>query len=337
LLTQASYSYDAAGNRTDGAAAIATGNRLARFNGDSLQYDLDGNLIRRFRIADSTVFNQRLYWSSAGQLDSARTVRAGALQVARFGYDGEGRRVRKAVGASTTYYIYSGAHVVAEYDSAAGTLQRRYTYYPGSDQPHSVAIGTNLYYFVGDGKGNVQGLIRNVDAGVMTTYRYTPFGETDSVYESGVTNNIRFAGRELDPETGLYYNRARYYDPQLGRFISEDPARKAAANAYTYANNDAVNGRDPSGNWCQIRQDMASAHPRATNSQGNDGDEDVWGAAVDVAPPDPSSAATSTDSGEGVLVCEDLTAADLWFIASFLGGAGGSNAYSALAAAVGFG
>jgi RHS repeat-associated protein len=59
------------------------------------------------------------------------------------------------------------------------------------------------------------------------------------------------AGREYDQETKLYYMRARYYDPQLGRFLSEDPAGIAAGlNLYTYAGNDPINQRDPSGLFC---------------------------------------------------------------------------------------
>ena len=57
---------------------------------------------------------------------------------------------------------------------------------------------------------------------VANRYEYTPFG--DSLSASGpVIQPFRFAGREFDSETGLYYNRARYYDPKLGWFLSEDP------------------------------------------------------------------------------------------------------------------
>ena len=249
LLSQTTLSFDLVGNRTDASAIVSLGDRLARFNGDSMLYDSDGNLTRRFRIADSVAFNQRLYWNSAGELDSARTVRQGVSQVAKFGYDFGGRRVRKTVGNTTKYYIYDGNDVVAEYDGS-GSLQRHYTYYPGTDYPHSVAVSGTRLYFIADGHGNVSGLIGPYGGGtaVFAKYRYTPSGEADSTYEFSITNNVRFAGRELDPETGLYYNRARYYDPQLGRFVSEDPLGiLGGINPYTYADNDPVNQRDPSG------------------------------------------------------------------------------------------
>jgi len=248
LLGQSAFTYDVVGNRTD-SAIVTTGNRVARFHGDSLLYDFDGNITRRFRIQDSSVFNQRLYWNSAGQLDSARTIRQTVLQTAKFGYDYAGRRVRKTVGSTITYYVYDGTHVVAEY-TGTGILQRHYSYYPGTDHPHSVAIGGTRYYFMGDAIGSVTGLIGPSGGGtaIFARYRYTPFGEPDSTYESGITNSVRFAGRELDPETGLYYDRARYYDPQLGRFVSEDPIGvQGGINQYAYADNDPINGRDPSG------------------------------------------------------------------------------------------
>jgi RHS repeat-associated protein len=65
-----------------------------------------------------------------------------------------------------------------------------------------------------------------------------------------LANPVRYAGREFDSETGLYYNRARYYDPKVGRFVSEDRAGGGVANRYSYAGNNPVNSRDPTGQWC---------------------------------------------------------------------------------------
>ncbi len=63
-----------------------------------------------------------------------------------------------------------------------------------------------------------------------------------------VRNPFRYTGREYDAESGLYYYRARYYDPALGRFLSEDPiGLEGGINPYAYVGNDPVNNRDPSG------------------------------------------------------------------------------------------
>jgi len=290
LLASDTFTYDAAGNRTDKNALLDAANRLRRFNGDTLTYDLDGNLDRRFRLTDSSLFNQRLYWNSIGQLDSVRTTRQGSTQTVRFGYDAGGRRVRKTVGADTVWYIYSGGRLVAEY-SDVGTQLRRYSYLPGMDNPHAVYQNSAYHYYVTDGRGNVRALVNSAGNTVEAEYRYTPFGDTVSTSGS-LANPVRFAGREFDSETGLYYNRSRYYDPQLGRFISEDGGVLSPVNRYTYAANNPVDGRDPSGNWCEIRIVQMEA-----------------------APP----VARSTTVEVEVLHCEDLGGGDLWTMEKYLG------------------
>ena len=94
--TQEFYTYDKVGNRTDLNAQIAAGNRLIKFNGDSLVYDDEGNLVRRTRSGQDI---QRLYWNSVGQLVAVWTSGQDSVS---FGYDGSGRRVakRKAVGTT---------------------------------------------------------------------------------------------------------------------------------------------------------------------------------------------------------------------------------------------
>jgi RHS repeat-associated protein len=63
-----------------------------------------------------------------------------------------------------------------------------------------------------------------------------------------IVNSLRYTERDFDPETNLYFHRARYYDPSVGRFISEDPIRfKGGVNFYWYGDNAPVNWRDPSG------------------------------------------------------------------------------------------
>jgi RHS repeat-associated protein len=82
---------------------------------------------------------------------------------------------------------------------------------------------------------------------VVNAYAYTPFGEGIGTTEQ-VAQPLGFTARERDAETGLYYYRARYYDPALARFLSEDPIGLAGGiNLYAYAENDPVNRRDPSG------------------------------------------------------------------------------------------
>lgn len=63
-----------------------------------------------------------------------------------------------------------------------------------------------------------------------------------------IANRFEYTGRELDLENGLYFYRARYYDPNAGRFLNEDPIKfKGGNNFYRYVGNDPTSGIDPSG------------------------------------------------------------------------------------------
>jgi RHS repeat-associated protein len=231
------YAYDAVGNRTDRGAAVLTGNRLDRFDGFALTYDDDGNLLSK--TGNGLV--QTFTWNSLGQLDSVITNG----RTATYGYDGWGRRVRKTVEGVTTRYVYDGDHIAMELDAAGTTVLAQYSYYPGVDQPHTMKRLGSVYYFLSDGQ-NVVGLVDS-SGNLVNEYHYTPWGTTESARES-VATPFRYAGREYDAESGLYFNRARYYDPVLGRFISEDPIGLAGGiNPYAYAGNDPINNTDPSG------------------------------------------------------------------------------------------
>ena len=115
-----------------------------------------------------------------------------------------------------------------------------------------------------------------------------------------------FAGENIDPSTGLVYLRARYYDPQQGRFVSEDPAGRAGgANPYLFAGDDPVNGRDPSGKWCEQRYQTINQ-------------SSVARASTDLAKT--YEPIDSTRDGYWYLHCEDLDVYDLGGIAGYLGG-----------------
>jgi RHS repeat-associated core domain len=239
LLTSESYAYDSVGNRTDHSAVLVGGNRLTSFNGYTLEYDADGNLEHKSKSG----FDQHLYWNSINQLDSVTTNGV----VVKFGYDANGRRVRKTSSTGTIRYIYSGDQVLAEVDQATGSVKRLYSYYPGVDAPHSVVEGGKTYYYLTEpGAGSVVGLIDSTGV-LKNSYRYSPYGLLEDSTEA-VVNPLRYTAREYDAETQLYYYRARYYDPALARFISEDPAGQSAGNnQYAYAADDPVNRRDPRG------------------------------------------------------------------------------------------
>ena len=161
-------------------------------------------------------------------------------------YDGDGTRVAKTSGGVTTQYLVddlnpTGLTQVAE-EVVSGVVQRRYTY--GLQRLSETQGGATSYYGY-DVHGDVRFLMSA--AGTVTdTYDYDSYGNL--MAGTGTTANVyRYPGEALDTETGLYYLRARYYDPVAGRFLSVDPLADQGERPYLYAGADPVNGHDPTG------------------------------------------------------------------------------------------
>ena len=237
------YNYDAAGNLMNGVTQLDAGNRLRVISGCNLSYDADGNLVKKTGSSCGAALDT-LIWSAVGQLTS---VTANGTTVS-FGYDGFGRRVRKTVGATATRYLHDGDDLFMELNND-GSVAAEYAFWPGIDQPHSVSRAGQTYYFAMEPVSrSVHGLVRAADNVVVAQYGFTPFGQLEGGSFDNVGNALRFAGREYDAETALYSLRGRYYDPLIGRFISEDPSGlEGGVNLYSYAGNDPVNAADPTG------------------------------------------------------------------------------------------
>jgi RHS repeat-associated protein len=124
-------------------------------------------------------------------------------------------------------------------------LQRKYVYGPGIDETLYMSDSSGSRYYFFDGLGSVVALARS-SAGPEEKYSYDVFGEPNRI--SAVGNRYMFTGREYDSETGLYYYRARYYKPGIGRFLQTDPTYYSdGLNLYTYVKNNPINIIDPSG------------------------------------------------------------------------------------------
>src|SRR5438067_2290360 len=137
-------------------------------------------------------------------------------------YDALGRRIQRApsVGASTNF-IYDGQDVVQDLNSDATTVD--YLNGPGIDNKISQTStsgrkATTLYYLA-DHLGSTTALT-NKQGRLLEQISYDSYGDSTG----SVNTRYDYTGRERDPVTGLIYYRARWYEPQLGRFISEDPS-----------------------------------------------------------------------------------------------------------------
>lgn len=234
----------AAGNDTYSTNAQTDGlNQYATINGLSLTSDPSGNL----KTDGSAPLGNATYgFDYKNRLTTAQN----GQHTATYAYDAFSRRSAKTVDGVQTTYVLDGTRVLAEY-TAAGAETQHYVYGLGnapiayelfSGKPNYGAI---LRYYT-DGLGSVVFNVTNAGK-VLNTYGYSPFGESASLAGS----SYGFAGMRYDPETGLYYDNARYYSPKQGRFISPDPSGvKGGVNVYAYTGNDPLNRIDSTGeNW----------------------------------------------------------------------------------------
>lgn len=233
--------FDLVGNRNSTLALpdpanwlYSNRNELLTAGTTNFTYDLNGNLATKNDGTDPWTYE----WDAENRL--TRVTRNGA-EVARHRYDALGRRVGKTASGVTTTYTYDGEDIVRE---TVGSTSRVYVHGPGIDEPLARVTDSTATYLHADGLGSIVNHTNSAGS-VVYSRGYDAFGNLETgANEAGYA----FTGREWDPETGLYYYRARYYDPTTGRFVSEDPLGfRAGPNFYAYVNNNPAVRVDPYG------------------------------------------------------------------------------------------
>lgn len=287
------FTYDSIGNRISDVGGLSSYDsakqNLLEDTKYSYQYDNDGNLAGK--TEKSTGLYTKYIYSSENLLTAVQiyqTVLAlNPLKVVSFNYDALGRRMRKSVVDSsfpldvkktfTRQFVYDRNEILLEFDGSANLLAR-YTHSGlrtddilaadvtsfGVTQKLAPSVGS--YMFLKDQLGSIQN-IADSNGNVVEKYTYSAYGKNVGIRDGSgadITSNpllsfsYGFAGREWDRETELYYNRARYYDPSVGRFLQQDPYAGAiedpitTVNRKVYAGGNPQNLTDANGKFAQV-------------------------------------------------------------------------------------
>ncbi|HWN08496.1 MAG TPA: Ig-like domain-containing protein [Pyrinomonadaceae bacterium] len=236
------YSYDGVGNRTTSHLSASYSyqpfNKLTSTAAASYTYDNNGNLLSKTDASGTTTFT----WNEENQL--TQVTLPSSLTV-NYKYDGLGRRLQRTTSAGANErYVYDGADVLLDLNADWSVAN---TYLNGSgidNHLRQTNTTTGASYFLTDQLGSTSALT-DASGALVEQLAYDSFGNS----AGSTRTRYGYTGRERDPDTGLLYYRARWQDPQVGRFISEDPIGFLGrdVNVYGYVSNDPLRMIDPSG------------------------------------------------------------------------------------------
>lgn len=214
--TETAYSYDLRGDRLTQKDTRDLSDEKAT----NYRYDLDDHLIRVGNDGASTTMQ----------------------------YLPDGLRYQKSQGSTTTRYGYDHWNRVTSDQKESGAASQ----YIRGDRVLVKKDLTNQkdYYYLYNGHGDVVQMV-GTDGSLVNSYQYDEWGNVIQQKET-VSNEFKYAGELYDAETGLYYLKARYYDPKIGRFLNEDSYEgqidnPLSMNVYTYVHNNPLVYTDPSG------------------------------------------------------------------------------------------
>jgi RHS repeat-associated protein len=211
--------------------AVTIGLKAAQSN---YSYDSDGN---RTGNAPLTGTASTLGYDQADRMTSYGST--------SYRYNGDGLRISRTVASTVTPFVWDAVSGGVPLLLAEGTT---YYIYGPSGLPVEQLSGTTAQYFHQDAHGSTRVLTSSTGA-VVAGYTYDPYGNLKG--QTGTVDTpLRWDGQYQDRESGLYYLRARFYDPATTQFISADPAGALTRSRYGYVNDNPLNGYDPSGMFC---------------------------------------------------------------------------------------
>jgi RHS repeat-associated protein len=240
--TSESYTYDGVGNRTashlSASYTYQPFNKVTSAGGVTYTYDNNGNLLTKVAGTATTQYA----WDFENHLTQV-TLPNGT--VVNYKYDALGRRIQRNTSTGDDErYVYDGQNIVQDLNSSSSVVAS-YLSGPGFDNHvRQTNATTGVSYFLTDQLGSTVGLTDS-SANLVEQISYDSFGN----HVASSRTRYTYTGRERDADTGLMYYRARFYDPQTGRFISEDPLGFGGGdiNLYGYVWQSPLRFRDPLG------------------------------------------------------------------------------------------
>ncbi|WP_432408147.1 RHS repeat protein [Wukongibacter sp. M2B1] len=227
-----------------------------------LDYDENGNLTTTTKggSADTEISSYKYK-----QMNQMTEYKSPSSVITSYSYDGNGLRKTKTTGSNTTGFYYSGGNVINEAEN--GVLKSRNI--RGINIIAREDNGGTKAYYLYNGHGDTVNLVTNTGE-ILNTYDYDAYGKA-KLEEESTDNPYRYAGEYYDKESELYYLRARYYDPNIARFISEDSYKgdvnyPLSLNLYTYSWNNPIKYIDPIGNDPYRQKHMNEAQKDANES-----------------------------------------------------------------------
>ena len=314
--SRAEFIYDPMGNRLitveNGLETAYSVNDLDQYEAAGLaiyEYDACGNFVSETKAGDTIFYEYDFENRLLRVLTASDSI--------RYTYDPFGLRNGRIHQGHWIRYLRDVYHVAIEENDAHETVTRS-VFGPAIDEIICVQRDNDSFWYLRDRLGSVTRILRS-DGGTVDSYQYDVFGSPRRA--NLIDNPYMFAGREYDPRTGLYYYRARYYHPYIGRFLTADPHRlQGRANVYAYAFNNPTRYIDPLGLQAELTEDwltpldpFGGPHGWMWDASdpsvpGPDLDIDVSGGPTSTGAPGPSSPGSPDPQGNrGNFPCGNST------------------------------
>jgi len=263
-----SYNNDAANRLTSWIYAVNVGGESFPVQTDSYTYDQNGNRLTKQAVLkgqEGTPQQTSYAYDLENRLNGLNYVNIPGIvgaQTDSFTYNGDGLRTQMVTNNVTANYLYDGFNILLEEDGSGNTTKK---YTRGLDLgggigsliAQNTTVPKAVQYYDYDDLGSVANLT-TTNGTTASSYSYDAYGNLLTPPAKNDTNRYFFSTKELDSREGLYYFGVRYYDPEIGRWLTQDPIGFVdGPNMYAFVENNPINEVDPMG-LCTDNNDLCN-------------------------------------------------------------------------------